>query len=393
MSACGYSKFSRFEIYDVAGQTQPPSTVSSPLLIVTTMNIDAHRNRPFQPIETDRDLQLERDLEDRSQFLDKENVFASLDDETIIRRFARGKKRLVSNQNLRIDYAHNSLQLSTIGGELIAIHKIAERLHYILVKKDNEYADLIHSLIIDYQFIPIDNTTVDRSFVRYQKYDIPAGYELRYDPGTELWQTWQQDRQESNIGLQLDILILAKSKWYRVQAIDRIEDRLAIQTRLGSISIPASDPIAWIAKLSEISPDLDRVQIPIERQNSSNGNDSDILAKIISKLSLDSEPDEKDIHFDIETIVTPPFGSEPTESSLLYDPDLSSMLTTSNMSSELENMMTAAMRVLENYLEHGETIVRTEIITDAQGNTIGEKSLTTKRGCPKWAIEAVLNWE
>jgi hypothetical protein len=119
-------------------------------------------------------------MEDRSQFLDKENMFATLDDENIIRRFARGKKRLVSNHNVQIEYAHNSLQLSTANGDLIAIHKIAERLHYILVKKDDEYADLIHSLIVEHQFIPLDNTTTigrispldNRRFVRYQKYPM-----------------------------------------------------------------------------------------------------------------------------------------------------------------------------------------------------------------------------
>ncbi len=360
------------------------------------MTIDTQPHRSFQSTEIDRDLQLDRDMDDRSQFMDADRALNNLDDESIIRRFARGKKRLVSNQYLRVDYAHNSLQLSTASGDLISIHKIAERLHYILVKKDNEYADLIHALILEYQFIPIDNTTVDRRFVRYQKYDVPEGYKLRYDLGEALWQTWQENQQQCTVGLRLDILILAKSKWYRVQDIHQNGARLDIQTRLGIISLSRRDPIAWVAKLSDIptNPHIDNMKVTMELQNvNNNGTDSDILSKIISKLSIDGSPTNEDIHFDLETIVSTPFITETPESSLLYDPDRSSMLTSNSTSSAIESLMTAAIKVLEDYLENGETIVRTEIITDSQGHTIGQKSITTKRGCPKWAIEAVLDWE
>ncbi len=367
------------------------------------MMIEAYPKQSLQWIETARDLQLYQDMEDRNQFLDKDNMFATLDDETIVSRFARGKKRLVSNHNLQIDYAHNSLQLSTVNGDLIAIHKIADRLHYILVKKDDEYADLIHNSILEHQFVPIDSTTTigrvspleNRRFVRYQKYEIPNGYVLKYELSEQLWQTWREDRSQIKLGLRLDILILSKSKWYRVQEISSLGDRLNLETRLGTISVSRQEPIAWIAKLNEISPNpnFKSVKVNVDGQNMNNP-DSDILAKIISKLSLDSTSTEEDIHFDIETIVSTPFIPEIPESSLLYDPDRSSMLmNNSNSSFEIEGLTSAAIRVLEDYLENGETIIRTEIITDAQGNTIGEKNVTTQRGCPKWAIEAVLKWE
>ena len=102
------------------------------------MTINHYPHESLSPTETSPDLHSQLDLEDRSQFIqDKEDIATeSLDNRTIIKRFACGKKRLVVNNNLRIDYAHNSLQLSTPPGELIAIHKIAARLHYILVKKD-----------------------------------------------------------------------------------------------------------------------------------------------------------------------------------------------------------------------------------------------------------------
>lgn len=357
------------------------------------MIINVRPQQALLPTQTDQDLQLYDDMEDQSQFLDKENMFATLDDETIIRRFARGKKRLVANHNLRIDYAHNSLQLSTPQDELIAIHKISDRLHYILVKKDSVYSELIQNLIGEYQFIPIDTTTAERGFVRYQKYEIPEGYQLRYEPAEQLWQTWQENQQQLTVGLRLDILILAKSKWYRVQEMARTDDRLDLQTRLGLISFSLRDRIAWISKLGNIvpAPNQDRVRAKTDRPSTNgNGNDSDILAKIISKLAIES-PRDSDLEFDAQDRISQPFISQSAD--VLEQPDGSSTITETTLSPLKERLLTSVIQVLEDYLDRGETIVETEVVTDAQGNVISEKTITTHRGCPQWAIETILSWE
>ena len=332
-------------------------------------------------------------MEDRRQFNEQENISAMLDDESIIQRFARGKKRLVLNHNLRVDFAHNSLQLSTPQGELLAIHKVAERLHYILVKKDSEYAEIIQQLIGKCQFIPIDTTTADRGFIRYQKYDIPEGYDLSYAPANELWQTWQESQEQLADMLQLDILILAKSKWYRVQSMTQMDGRLDLQTRLGLISLSLRDPIAWIAKLEDVlaGSSNDRSQSNLERQNSQNtGADSDILAKIISKLAIEPETDSS-FRFDSQARISRPFPQHLFDA--LDDKDRSSMLTENTLMSIDKRLSTGAIQVLEDYLEHGEIIIKTEVITDPQGNIISEKTITTHRGCPRWAIETILRWE
>jgi hypothetical protein len=358
------------------------------------MIIDARPQHNVLPTETDLDLQIQHDMEDQSQFLDKENMFATLDDETIVRRFARGKKRLVANHNLRIDYAHSSLQLSTPQDELIAIHKISERLHYILVKKDSAYSDMIQNIIGEYQFIPIETTTAERGFVRYQKYEIPEGYVLRYEPVEHLWQTWQENQQQMTVGLRLDILILAKSKWYRVQEMNRTDDRLDLQTRLGLISLSLRDQTAWIAKLGNIQPAAtpERAKANAERQNANNnGSDSEILAKIISKLAIETDTDNSEIDFDPQDRVSRPFLDR--SSDVLYDADRSSVLTEATLSPIKERLLVSAIQVLEDYLEHGETIVKTEVVTDAQGNVISETTVTTHQGCPRWAIETIMSWE
>jgi hypothetical protein len=311
-----------------------------------------------------------------------DNLESILDDETIIWRFARGKKRLVANHNLRIDYAHNSLQLSTPSNELIAIHKIAEKLHYVLIKKDSKYSKMIQDIIAECQFVPIDAATAERGFVRYQKYEIPPGYKLRYESADALWETWQNDRQHSTIGLQLDILILARSKWYRVQQMICTDDRLDLQTRLGLISLSRRDRIAWIAKLGDIPipPDVDLVAY---QNTPSGGGDSDILGKIISKLAIEVSANQ-DLYLDSNSTMS--------ESALLYDEDRSSTLTSHILNPISAELRASVLDVLEDYLAHGETIVRTETIADAQGNTISEKTVSTHRGCPRWAIEAIIGW-
>jgi hypothetical protein len=313
-----------------------------------------------------------------------------LDDETIIWRFARGKKRLVVNRHLRIDYAHNSLQLSTPAGELIAIHKIAEKLHYILIKKDSRYSEVIQNIIAECQFIPIDTATAERGFMRYQKYEIPKGYTLRYEPAEELWQTWQDDRQQSTIGLELDILILARSKWYRVQQMICTDDRLDLQTRLGLISFSRRERIAWIAKLGDISGAID-VDFATHGNVISAGTDPDILGKIISKLAIEVSP-PSNLNFDPHSTMSQSVFSQSHDSALLYEEDRSSTLTGHTLTPIAARLKASAIHVLEEYLEHGETIVKTEVISDAQGNVISEKTISTHRGCPRWAIEAIIDW-
>jgi hypothetical protein len=358
------------------------------------MNINNYPHETLSQTESSPDLQSQSEPEDRHQFIqDKEDLTnGSLDDRTIIKRFACGKKRLVVNHNLRIDYAHNSLQLSTPPGELIAIHKIAARLHYILVKKDSKYSELIQNMITEYQFIPIDATTAKRGFMRYQKYEIPEGYNLQYSPARDLWQTWTENQRQSTVGLQLDILILARSKWYRVQEMICNEEQLDIQTRLGLISLSLKDGIAWIAKLGDI-PAISNADLTVNHSGGNSGSDSEILGKIISKLAIESS-DDRDEQFELYNTMSESFANQSQRSSLAYEGDYSSPQIANIVASpHKEYLQTVAINVLEEYLEHGETTVITEIMTDTQGDVISEKTVTTQRGCPKWAIEVAFNWE
>ncbi len=339
--------------------------------------------------EVDRDRRGLADPEATAVLDYRDNPIGQLDDRTIVWRFAQGKKRLVVNQHLRIDYAHNSLQLSTPTGELIAIHKVAEKLHYILVKKDSNYSEMIQNTISEFQFIPIDNVTSERGFMRYQKYEIPANYTLQYDLAEILWQAWQEHKQPIPTSLRLDVLILARSKWYRVQDMICADNRLDLQTRLGLISFSLRDRIAWISKLGDL-PRLNNFDLT----PSNGGTDSEILGKIISKLAIEATPDG-DLDDESTVTMSKSVFSQPDDLALLYAADKSSEIEPDHRLSPAvaQQLRARAIGVLENYLEHGETIVRTETIVDAQGNPLGEKTITTQRSCPRWAIEAIVNWQ
>jgi|GEM_PF-3335730 len=352
-------------------------------MMVNTYYEDSSSNTLSQQLDLQTNLERERLGEEQENPIE-------IGDSTMIWRFAQGKKRLVANQNLRIDYAHNSLQLSTPNNELIAIHKLAEKFHYILVKKDSKYSGIIQNIITECQFIPIDPTNTERGFMRYQKYKIPEGYTLRYEPAAELWQTWQDDApaerlhqwQQSTVGLQLDILILARSKWYRVQQMICTGTRLDLQTRLGLISLSLRDRIAWIAKRENI-PTVSNVDLTTQNTN------SDILDKIITKLAIEGSLDSE-LHFNPNS--TKSQSVDRPDDLARLDDQRSSVLTGNSLDSISAQLRAGALNVLEDYLEHGETIVRTETIADAQGNVISEKTVSTHRGCPRWAIEAIIHW-
>jgi hypothetical protein len=356
------------------------------------MMIDTHAHETVNS-EVDRYLQSPADMSERSHILGEHEhtIDDILEDETIVRRFACGKKRLIINANLRINYAHNSLQLSTPTGELIAIHKVAARLHYILVKKDSNHSELIQNIISEHQFIPVDTVNADRGFLRYQKYEIPTGYDLCYAPVAELWQTWLASRQQPQAGMQLDLLVLAKSKWYRVQDAICIDDRLDIQTRLGLISLLLRDRIAWIAKLGHL-PTINNVDLTTQQIGSNSSGDSEILGKIISKLAIEPAS-ESDLQLNPQSALSDLTFGETQTANMMYEEDRDRVLTANIVSPMKDALQTAVRNVLEDYLERGETIVRTEVVTDADGNVVSEKTITTQRSCPKWAIEAALYWE
>jgi hypothetical protein len=326
-----------------------------------------------------------------------ESIFSTVDDETMIQRFARGKKRSVRNNNLSIDYAHNSLQLATPQGEMIAINKVANKLHYILLKQDSRYREFIHNIVIQHNFVPIDNNPTQRGFFRYQKYQIPNGYELRYTSGYEVQSFWYTHTHESAGELQLDLLFLNKSKWHRVQEIVFQDKKLLFRSVAGVIELPADHNLAWIYQLSEPEVPRRRTLPPVTPQPQ----ESDILGKLTSKLAIEADPAPTvtnivtEMGTDMSTTLSGMYDTTATIDSdaiLLFDKVFNnSSEIPAKIKEDLRELQIEVLKILEGYVKNGETITKTEIINDNNGKKISEKTIITNRGCPRWVIECLIN--
>jgi hypothetical protein len=314
-----------------------------------------------------------------------ESLFSTVDDETMVRRFARGKKRSVSNHNLAINYTHNSLQLSTPHGELIALNKISDKLHYILLKQDSNYWEFIHNIVIEHSFVPINDNNTQGGFTRYQKYQIPQGYQLRYSKAGDLLTLWERHtgREQKQ---KLDLLFLSKTKWYRVKTASLKEDKVLLTSVAGQIEMPIGAPVSWIYQLTEISEDAPVKTAAVATgliKPASNG-DSELLDKLISKLGV-----EEDGKPPLSSTIQ---GIDPTALALfdqVFNPRFFPELP-EELKQQVTELQISAIKILEHYIEHGETIVKTEVIQDNSGKKISEKTITINRGCPRWAIEALL---
>ncbi len=317
-----------------------------------------------------------------------ESLFSTVDDATMVSRFARGKKRQIRNHNLIITYAHNSLQLSTPEGELVAINKISDKLHYILIKQDSAYWDFIHNIVLPYNFVPIDNNPSHRGFFRYQKYQIPSGYQLRYTDSQEIHSFWQDNFIHYEQDLKLDLLFLHKSKWYRVQEITTQNEYVSFRAVAGTVKLPIGLQVAWIYRLieptEEVTRERDRhdsnTQPPVAKFG-----ENDLIDKLISKLGVEPDGNKKsglvgDLKMDVEALALfeQVFSGQ-------FVPQLSE-----DLHQQILDLQVSVMGILENYLEHGETITKTEVINDDGGNRISEKTITTNRGCPRWVVETIM---
>jgi hypothetical protein len=312
-----------------------------------------------------------------------ESIFSTVDDETMVQRFARGKKRSVRNNNLSIEYTHNSLQLSTPQGELIAINKVSNKLHYILLKQDSRYWEFIHNIVLDYNFVPIDNNPSQRGFFRYQKYQIPAGYQLRYTSGFELQSFWQEYQDEAS-EIHLDLLFLNKSKWHRVQEIAFQDRRLLFRSVVGVIDLPADIKMAWIYQLSPwVDQSPRRKTLP---PNVVMPPPSEILEKITSKLGIDDDATLEEIPGD----VTMSLDADALDLFERVFNSKSKIEIPEALRQHLLDLQRSTLKIMEHYLEHGENITRTEIVTDNNGKKISEKTIVINRGCPRWVLESLL---
>jgi hypothetical protein len=190
----------------------------------------------------------------------------------------------------------------------------------------------------------------------------------------------------------LDLLFLHKSKWYRVQEITNHDEYIVFRAVAGKIKLPLSLQVAWIYRLVESTGDVHRPRERDRERQSVNVDppvikhgENELIDKLISKLGVEPDGNKKtaaggDPQMDVEALAL--FEQVFTGH---FVPQLSEELH-----QQIMDLQVAAMGILENYLEHGETITKTEIINDDSGHKISEKTITTNRGCPRWVVETIM---
>jgi hypothetical protein len=310
------------------------------------------------------------------------NNISQWDDATVIRRFAQGESQPVINQNLRIDSAWKTVQLTTLNGELIGILKQSDEHPYALIKYDSKYWDLIHQILLESNFVPVGKSNNQPGFFQYQKHDVPKGYKIRYTEARILWKTWwPRQRRKRKYEIQLDMLVFKQNKWYPIQDIVVNDAIFDIKTLIGEITLSMSDKIVWLEKIEPPQPiEFDDMHTKIQDGGS------------------DPEPSQISVGKPKENVEDRSLGtlerSGPLNNDLIrkLDRKIEMNLDADNkLEKTLLQLKIKAIKAVSSYLENGEIETTTEIVRDAKGEVTSTKTTTTKKSCPEWVIEILLS--
>jgi hypothetical protein len=172
----------------------------------------------------------------------------SLDDLTLLQWFVSGDASLEANQALRIQPANNLRQLLGRKGSLLATAYDAVMPPRIEVRRNTDYTDVLHQILIDHHFVPIGQG-LDSQVLCYAHYPIPEGYHIVYGQARQLWKQWWGHASRLNDRhLQLDLFVLTNQQWYPVRDIAINSGTLYINTLRGETVHHGDDMMVWLEK-------------------------------------------------------------------------------------------------------------------------------------------------
>lgn len=172
----------------------------------------------------------------------------SLDDLTLLQWFVSGDASLEANQSLRIQPANNLRQLLGRKGSLLATAYDAVMPPRIEVRRNTDYTDVLHQILVDHHFVPIGQG-LDSQVLCYAHYPIPEGYHIVYGQARQLWkQWWSHASRLSDRHLQLDLFVLTNQQWYPVRDIAINHGTLYIDTLRGETVHHGDDMMVWLEK-------------------------------------------------------------------------------------------------------------------------------------------------
>ncbi|MFQ4138629.1 hypothetical protein PGN35_020175 [Nodosilinea sp. PGN35] len=172
----------------------------------------------------------------------------SLDDLTLLQWFVSGDATLEANQSLRVQPANNLRQLLGRKGSLLATAFDAALPPRIEVRRNTDYTDVLHQILIDHHFVPVGQG-LDSQVLCYAHYPIPEGYHILYGQARQLWkQWWTHASRLSDRHLQLDLFVLVQKQWYPVRDIAINSGTLYVETLRGETIHHGDDMMVWLEK-------------------------------------------------------------------------------------------------------------------------------------------------
>lgn len=162
--------------------------------------------------------------------------------------FVSGDATLEANQSLRIQPANKLRQLLGRKGALLATAYDAAMPPRIEVRRNTDYTDVLHQILVDHCFVPIGQG-LDSHVLCYAHYPIPEGYRIVYGQARQLWkQWWTHPSRLNNRHLQLDLFVLTNQQWYPVRNIAINQATLYVETLRGESVHHGDDMMVWLEK-------------------------------------------------------------------------------------------------------------------------------------------------
>ena len=171
---------------------------------------------------------------------------AQMDDITLIQHFIEGDLLLVANYRLRVQPAQDMVQLLGHSGQFIAWAKHTTFPASFGVRVGSEYAKLLNQTLLEHEFVPL-GVDASQRFTTYEYHPVPAGHELNYTAGKELWKYWWKHRKQlSGPNPSTELLVFAHRQWAKVVQIDFQETTLFVQTEAGELALQNQDSVVWV---------------------------------------------------------------------------------------------------------------------------------------------------
>jgi hypothetical protein len=175
----------------------------------------------------------------------------TLDDLALVVQFIQ-KGTLISNQNLRVEPAFDSVQLLTKRGGLVATRKVVKGFKTVIMRRSSEYYSLVHHLLVENRYMPI-NLASQAEFVQYQARHLPEGYKLRCAEARLLWKDWWKGlRHGKRNTIQTDLLIHSRDTWYPVRDVACNQGVLFVTTLVSEFVFQGSDQVIWLTKGADV---------------------------------------------------------------------------------------------------------------------------------------------